>query len=111
MHGWSSCAPAWWKDWGATAGLQAAYHDGWAASTYVPGAAPRVWPSLASLRAGSALFTVPPEPASCGPTAHKPLFLACDHWRRTGVLTDLEIRLVLPERSAVGLPEADAPAR
>jgi sulfide:quinone oxidoreductase len=95
------------EDWEATPGLQAAYHDGWASSTYVPGSATRVWPSLASLRAGSALFTVPPEPASCGPTALKPLFMACDHWRRTGVLTDLELRLVLPEQSAVGIPEAD----
>jgi sulfide:quinone oxidoreductase len=53
------------------------------------------------------LFTVPPEPASCGPTALKPLFLACDHWRRTGVLADLQVRLVLPAATATGLPEAD----
>jgi sulfide:quinone oxidoreductase len=53
------------------------------------------------------LFTVPPEPASCGPTALKPLFMACDHWRRAGVLPDLEVRLVLPEKSATGVPGAD----
>ncbi len=95
------------EDWAATPGLQSAYTDGWAASTYVPGSAPQVWPRLASLRAGSVLFTVPPEPASCGPTALKPLFMACDHWRRAGVLPDLEVRLVLPERSATGVPGAD----
>jgi sulfide:quinone oxidoreductase len=95
------------EDWEATPGLQAAYHEGWAVSTYVPGSAAQVWPNLAPLRAGSVLFTVPPEPASCGPTALKPLFMACGHWRRNGVLNDLEVRLVLPERSAVGLPEAD----
>jgi sulfide:quinone oxidoreductase len=95
------------EDWAATPGLQSAYTDGWAASTYVPGSTPQVWPRLASLRAGSVLFTVPPEPASCGPTALKPLFMACDHWRRAGVLQDLEVRLVLPERSATGVPRAD----
>ena len=57
------------EDWAATPGLQEAYADGWAASTYVPGSAPRVWPLLSGVRAGSVLFTVPPEPASCGPTA------------------------------------------
>ncbi|MGY1743886.1 FAD-dependent oxidoreductase [Blastococcus sp. SYSU D00695] len=95
------------EDWAATPGLQEAYAEGWAASTYVPGSAPRVWPLLSGLRAGRVLFTVPPEPASCGPTALKPLFLACDSWRRTGVLRDLDVRLVLPGRTAVGVPRAD----
>ncbi len=95
------------EDWDATPGLQPAYADGWAASTYVPGSAPQVWPRLSSLRRGSVVFTVPPEPASCGPTALKPLLMACDHWRRRGVLPDLEVRLVLPGATATGVPEAD----
>jgi sulfide:quinone oxidoreductase len=95
------------EDWEATPGLQPAYADGWAASTYVPGSAPQVWPRLSALRGGSVVFTVPPEPASCAPTALKPLFMACDHWRRAGVLTDLRIRLVLPEATATGIPAAD----
>ena len=96
------------EDWPATPGLWDAYADGWIASTYVPGSTPRVWPLLSSLRTGSVVFTVPPEPASCGPTALKPLFLACDHWRRTGVLAGLDVRLVLPGATATGLPRADA---
>ena len=95
------------EDWDATPGLQQAYADGWAASTYVPGSAPQVWPRLSSLRSGSVVFTVPPEPASCGPTALKPLLMACDSWRRSGVLADLEVRLVLPEATPTGVPEAD----
>jgi sulfide:quinone oxidoreductase len=95
------------EDWEATPGLPSAYADGWAASTYVPGSAPQVWPRLSSLRAGSVVFTVPPEPASCGPTALKPLLMACDHWRRAGVLPALEVRLVLPGATATGVPEAD----
>ena len=66
-----------------------------------------MWPRLRSLRRGSVVFTVPPEPASCGPTALKPLFLACDHWRRGGVLPDLDVRLLLPEATPTGLPQAD----
>ncbi|SEL15902.1 sulfide:quinone oxidoreductase [Blastococcus sp. DSM 46786] len=95
------------EDWGATPGLQQAYAEGWAASSYVPGSTPLVWPSVTSLRSGSAVFTVPPEPASCGPTALKPLLMACDHWRRAGVLGDLQVRLLLPEATGTGIPEAD----
>ncbi|SDF07975.1 sulfide:quinone oxidoreductase [Blastococcus fimeti] len=95
------------EDWDATPGLQAAYADGWAASSYVPGSTPTVWPRLSSLRGGSVVFTVPPEPASCGPTALKPLFMACDAWRRAGVLGDLDVRLVLPGSTPTGVPRAD----
>jgi sulfide:quinone oxidoreductase len=96
------------EDWEATPGLPQAYADGWVASTYVPGSTPQVWPRLSSLRGGSVVFTVPPEPASCGPTALKPLLMACDHWQRAGVLAELEVRLVLPAANATGVPEADA---
>ncbi|MDT0276834.1 NAD(P)/FAD-dependent oxidoreductase [Blastococcus goldschmidtiae] len=95
------------EDWDATPGLQAAYADGWAASSYVPGSTPTVWPRLTSLRSGSVVFTVPPEPASCGPTALKPLLMACDHWRRSGTLGALQVRLLLPAATATGLPRAD----
>jgi sulfide:quinone oxidoreductase len=95
------------EDWDATPGLQAAYAQGWVASTYVPGSTPQVWPRLAGLREGSVVFTVPPEPAPCAPTALKPLLMACDHWQRTGVLQDLQVRLVLPGPSVVAVPEAD----
>jgi len=50
---------------------------------------------------------MPPEPAPCGATALKPLFMACDHWRRAGVLEDLDIQLVLPRASPLGVPAAD----
>jgi sulfide:quinone oxidoreductase len=107
--GWSTLvlSPGMVEDWDATPGLQAAYAQGWVASTYVPGSTPQVWPRLRSLRTGSVVFTVPPEPAPSAGTALKPLFMACDHWRRTGVLRDLRITLVLPGPTSVAVPEAD----
>ena len=95
------------EDWDATPGLEAAYAEGWAASTFDVPAAPRVWPALQEVHEGSVLFTVPPEPAPCGATALKPLFMACDHWRRSGVLEAIQVRLVLPGPSPVGVPAAD----
>ena len=95
------------EDWDATPGLLEAQAAGWAGSTFVVGTAPGVWPSLRDLTVGRVVFTVPPEPAPCGATALKPLFMACDHWRRTGVLADLDVHLVLPGPVALGVERAD----
>ena len=96
------------EDWGATPGLAEAYADGWAGSSFDDDTAAAVWPALRDLTAARVVFTVPPEPAPCGATALKPLFMACDHWRRTGVLEDIEVHLVLPGASPLDLPEPDA---
>jgi len=95
------------EDWVATPGLAEAYAAGWAGSTFTVESAPRVWPVLRQLSGGRVVFTVPPEPAPCGATALKPLFMACDHWQRAGVLKDLDVVLVLPGPTPVGLPKAD----
>ncbi len=95
------------EDWDATPGLADAYAAGWAGSTFVVDTAPLVWPALRALTGGTVLFTMPPEPAPCGATALKPLFMACDHWRRAGVLRSLDVRLVLPGTSPLGVPKAD----
>ena len=95
------------EDWGATPGLAESYAAGWAGSTFVVDTAPAVWPALRDLSGGRVVFTVPPEPAPCGATALKPLFMACDHWRRAGVLEDIDVRLVLSGPSPLGVPAAD----
>jgi sulfide:quinone oxidoreductase len=95
------------EDWGATPGLEDAYATGWAGSTFVPSSAAGVWPALSALRSGSVVFTVPPEPAPCGATALKPLFMACDQWRREGVLSALDVHLVLPGSAVTGHEPAD----
>ena len=95
------------EDWDATPGLREAYDAGWAASTFDDDTAVQVWPALSGLRSGRVVFTVPPEPASCGATALKPLFMACDHWRRAGVLRDVDVHLVLPGPAPLGLDGPD----
>ena len=95
------------EDWDATPGLAQAYAAGWAGSTFVVESAPQVWPVLRDMTGGRVVFTMPPEPAPCAATALKPLFMACDQWRRTGVLPTLDVHLILPGPSPVGVPKAD----
>ena len=95
------------EDWESTPGLAEAYAPGWAGSTFVVDSAPRVWPALRDLSAGRVLFTVPPEPAPCGATALKPLFMACDHGGAPGCCRTLDIHLVLPGPTPLGVPAAD----
>jgi sulfide:quinone oxidoreductase len=95
------------EDWAAIPGLEEAYASGWAGSTFVVETAPLTWPALSSLRSGTVVFSVPPEPAPCGVTALKPLTMACDHWRREGVLGDLDVHLVLPGATVTGHAPAD----
>lgn len=95
------------EDWDATPGLAESYAARWAGSTFVVETAPRVWPALRDLTGGRVVFSMPPEPAPCAATALKPLFMACDQWRRAGVLARLDVHLVLPGPTPIGVPRAD----
>lgn len=94
--------------WEEIPGLQDAYVDGWAASAHVPEYAGRACAALVREREGTVVFSVPPEPASCGGTVLKALFLACDLWRREGVLDRIDIHLVTPFPGLLGLDRTDS---
>lgn len=100
-------APGLRPDLEATPGLEAAFHAGWATTTFVPEGAPALWPLIQSTRSGTVVFTVPPEPAPCGGSALKPLFLACDMWQREGVLNNLRVVLAVPTDTVLGVPFID----
>lgn len=94
--------------WDAIPGLDKAYIDGWAVSAHVPEYAGRACAALVRAREGAVVFSVPPEPASCGATVLKAMFLACDRWRREEVLDRLDVHLVTPYRGLLKLEQTDA---
>ncbi|MDX2358459.1 FAD/NAD(P)-binding oxidoreductase [Dietzia sp. PP-33] len=94
--------------WDAIPGLDKAYIDGWALSAHVPEYAGRACAALVREREGTVVFSVPPEPASCGGTVLKAMFLACDRWRREEVLDRIEVHLVTPFRGLLGLEPIDS---
>lgn len=97
--------------WDAIAGLHEAYLNGWAASAHVPEYAGRACAALVRLREGTVVFSVPPEPASCGGTVLKAMFLACDAWQRAGVLDRVDVHLVTPFSGLLGLEPTDSRLR
>ena len=64
-------------------------------------------PMLRDLRSGTVVFTQPPEPASCGAAAQKPMYLACDWWRAIGVRDDIRVVFVCPDPVPFGIPAID----
>jgi len=66
---------------------------------------------LRDLRSGTVVFTQPPEPASCGAAAQKPMYLACDWWRAIGVRDDIRVVFVAPDPVPFGIPAIDRELR
>ncbi|MBB3159084.1 sulfide:quinone oxidoreductase [Microbacterium proteolyticum] len=64
-------------------------------------------PVLRDVRSGTVVFTQPPEPASCGAAAQKPMYLACDWWRSIGVRDDIRVVFVCPDPVPFGIPAID----
>jgi len=48
---------------------------------------------------------MPSGPIKCAGAPQKIAYLAADYWKRTGVLSDIDIHLVLPTPRAFGIPE------
>ncbi len=63
-----------------------------------------MWDMIRVTQSGTAVFTMPSGPIKCGGAPQKIAYLACDHWRREGVLGDLEVHLVVPTPRIFGIP-------
>ncbi len=95
------------NDWTAIPGLKEAMEGPYGASNYEYELAPKAWDLFRGTTSGTVIFTQPPGPASCAGAAQKPLYLACDHWRREGVLQDIRVILVVPTPTIFGMDIID----
>ena len=77
--------------WEKIAGLEATLGSNGVTSNYRADLAPYTWELVQATRAGRAIFTQPPMPIKCAGAPQKSMYLACDHWRRTGLLGDIEV--------------------
>jgi ferredoxin len=66
---------------------------------------PKTWEFIRSTRSGTAVFTMPTGPIKCAGAPQKIAYLAADHWRKEGVLGDIDVHLVVPTPRIFGIPE------
>lgn len=95
------------KNWNGIPGLQAAYDSPFGATNYSLDLAVKAWRLLSDLRSGTAVFTMPDGPITCGGAAQKPMYLACDYWRSQGVLDNIRVILAVPTKTVYGVDVVD----
>ena len=98
-------APGIQLNWGGITGLPDALGKNGVSSNYSPEFAPRTWDFIRSTTKGTAVFAQPAGAIKCAGAPQKIAYLAADHWRRQGVLKDIDVHLVLPTPGMFGVPE------
>ncbi|WP_295990041.1 bifunctional protein tyrosine phosphatase family protein/NAD(P)/FAD-dependent oxidoreductase [Rugamonas sp.] len=78
-------------DWQAIEGLSDTLGRNGVTSNYRYDLAPYTWQLIRNARGGRAIFTQPPMPIKCAGAPQKAMYLAADHWRRHGLLGQMEI--------------------
>lgn len=63
------------------------------------------WNVLNNFKGGTALFTQPTTPIKCGGAPQKIMYLAEDHFRKSGVKKDTNIVFAMPKAAIFGVPE------
>jgi sulfide:quinone oxidoreductase len=91
-------------DWERTEGLTDTLGRDGVSSNYRVDLAPRTWEFIRNTRSGTAVFTMPSGPIKCAGAPQKIAYLACDHWRRQGVLDKIDVHLVVPTPRIFGIP-------
>ncbi|WP_037582909.1 NAD(P)/FAD-dependent oxidoreductase [Stigmatella aurantiaca] len=78
-------APGIQLDWDKVRGLREALQTPCVSSNYGFQLAPKTWEMIRGFQGGTALFTHPATPVKCAGAPQKIMYLAADHWRRTGL--------------------------
>lgn len=74
-------------------------------SNYSFNTAPYTWELIKNFKGGTAVFTNPATPIKCGGAPHKIMYLACDYWRKKGILDQCDVHYVSGAGVIFGVPE------
>ena len=85
-------APGNMLDWAAIDGLPETLGRNSVTSNYNFDTAPYTWELVQGLKGGTAIFTQPPMPIKCAGAPQKAMYMSCDHWRRQGVLDQIDVQ-------------------
>lgn len=90
--------------WEKIEGLQESLGQHGVTSNYSYQHARYTWDQVQKLRDGRALFTQPAMPIKCAGAPQKALYLSCDHWRKSGVLRNINVEFNLAGAVLFGVP-------
>ncbi len=98
-------APGLQLDWGKIKGLKETVGKNQVSSNYSFDTAPYTWELIRNFKGGVAVFTNPATPIKCGGAPHKIMYLACDYWRKQGILDKCEVHYISGAGVIFGVPE------
>lgn len=78
-------------DWQGIEGLPETLGRNGVTSNYRYDLAPYTWQLVQKLQSGRAIFTQPAMPIKCAGAPQKSMYLSADHWRREGLLKNIDI--------------------
>ncbi|MFT8718462.1 TIGR01244 family sulfur transferase [Acetobacter sp.] len=78
-------------NWDAIEGLPETLGRNGVTSNYRYDLAPYTWKLVQSMTSGDAIFTQPAMPIKCAGAPQKAMYLACDAWRKKGVLDRINV--------------------
>lgn len=90
--------------WEKIEGLQESLGQHGVTSNYSYQHAAYTWELVKNLRGGKAIFTQPPIPIKCAGAPQKALYLSCDHWLKSGVLSTIDVEFNLAGAALFGVP-------
>lgn len=92
-------------DWQKIKGLKETLGKNNVSSNYSHEFAPYTWEMIKNFKGGNAVFTNPSTPIKCGGAPHKIMYLACDHWRKKGILDKTNVYYISGGSMIFGIPE------
>jgi sulfide:quinone oxidoreductase len=92
-------------NWQAVAGLTETLGKNEVSSNYDFNHAPYTWEMIKNFKGGTAIFTNPVSPIKCGGAPHKIMYLACDYWRKQGILDKCEVHYISGASMLFGVKE------
>lgn len=92
-------------DWNKIKGLEETLGKNNISSNYSFQHAPYTWEMIENFPGGTAVFTNPTTPIKCGGAPHKIMYLACDYWRKKGILDKCDVHYISGASVIFGVKE------
>ena len=92
-------------DWDKIKGFKETLGKNDVSSNYSFDNAPYTWEMIKNFKGGTAVFTNPLSPVKCGGAPHKIMHLACDYWRKKGILDKCDVHYISGAGMIFGIKE------